>query len=407
MHICFVCREYIPSLRGGGIASYIKEMAYGLSEKGHKVTVICASDDTRQEASYQDGKVNVIRLKGGDFYIPEVEKKNDFCKFRIFYRFYSYRKKILQAVNKLKDIDIIEVPDFGAEAYFLNKLSIPIVIRLHTPSLFDRETLGIAHYKGWKRLFYWTDKKELKVIQQAQYISSCSTSLKEWCVNNLSIDEKKIHVTYNPIKSSSLVPQKIFEDKQSTYQLIFAGTISKVKGCADLIEAGRILREKYHINITLTLYGKTGSYAEELKPLEKQYPWLKIAGKINRDQLIKEYQSADLVCFPSWWDNMPMVCIEAMQTGAIVLGSSSGGMSEIITEGENGFLAAPRNPELWAERMNTILHLNKNQKSLISSNAVQRINHDFSTETITEQMIEYYQNVINDFKQHRHESSIR
>lgn len=407
MHICFVCREYIPSLRGGGIASYIKEMAYGLSEKGHKVTVICASDDTRQEASYQDGKVNVIRLKGGDFYIPEVEKKNDFCKFRIFYRFYSYRKKILQAVNKLKDIDIIEVPDFGAEAYFLNKLSIPIVIRLHTPSLFDRETLGIAHYKGWKRLFYWTDKKELKVIQQAQYISSCSTSLKKWCVKNLSIDEKKIHVTYNPVKLSSPIPQKIFEDNQSTYQIIFAGTISKVKGCADLIEAGRILTEKYHINITLILYGKTGSYAEELKPLEKKYSWLKIAGKINRDQLIKEYQSADLVCFPSWWDNMPMVCIEAMQAGAIVLGSSSGGMSEIITDGENGFLAAPRNPELWAKRMYTILHLNKNQKTLISSSAIQRINQDFSTETITEQMIEYYQNVINDFKQHRHESSIR
>lgn len=407
MHICFVCREYVPSLRGGGIASYIKEMAIGLHNAGHQVTIICASDDTTKESIADENGIHVIRLKGGDFYIPEVEKKNNFCKFRIFYRFYSYRKKILQTVNKLKDIDIIEVPDFGAEAYFLNKLSIPIVIRLHTPSLFDRETLGIAQYHGWKKLFYWTDKKELKVIQQAQYISSCSTSLKEWCVNNLSIDEKKIHVTYNPIKLSSSASLKIFENEKPTYQIVFAGTISKVKGCADLIEAGRILTEKYHINITLTLYGKTGSYAEELKPLEKRYPWLKIAGKINRDQLIKEYQSADLVCFPSWWDNMPMVCIEAMQAGAIVLGSSSGGMSEIITDGKNGFLAEPRNPELWAEKMYTILNLNKSQKTLISNNSVQRINHDFSTETITKQMIEYYQNVINNFKQHKHESSIR
>ena len=29
MHICFICREYPPSLRGGGIASYIKEIAQG------------------------------------------------------------------------------------------------------------------------------------------------------------------------------------------------------------------------------------------------------------------------------------------------------------------------------------------------------------------------------------------
>ena len=51
MHICFVCREYPPSLRGGGIASYQKEMAYGLVTLGHKVTVICASDNTRLEST--------------------------------------------------------------------------------------------------------------------------------------------------------------------------------------------------------------------------------------------------------------------------------------------------------------------------------------------------------------------
>lgn len=49
MHICFICREYPPSLRGGGIASYIKEIAQGLYQAGHQVTVICASDDTKKK----------------------------------------------------------------------------------------------------------------------------------------------------------------------------------------------------------------------------------------------------------------------------------------------------------------------------------------------------------------------
>lgn len=66
MHICFVCREYPPSLRGGGIASYIKEVAHGLYAFGHQITVICASDDTRQESTYDEG-VYVIRLRGGGF----------------------------------------------------------------------------------------------------------------------------------------------------------------------------------------------------------------------------------------------------------------------------------------------------------------------------------------------------
>ena len=59
MHICFVCREYPPSLRGGGIASYIKEVAHGLHDAGHRVTVIAASDDTRISSDDDEEGVRV------------------------------------------------------------------------------------------------------------------------------------------------------------------------------------------------------------------------------------------------------------------------------------------------------------------------------------------------------------
>ena len=71
MHIVFVSREYVPTFRGGGIASYIKETAIGLVKKGHRVTVICASDDTNEESEYMDDGVSVIRLSGGDFVVSE------------------------------------------------------------------------------------------------------------------------------------------------------------------------------------------------------------------------------------------------------------------------------------------------------------------------------------------------
>lgn len=405
MHICFVCREYVPSLRAGGIASYINEMAIGLYNAGQQVTVVCASDDTTKESiEYVDG-IRVIRLAGGDFYIPEIEKKNNLCKFRIFYRFYSYRKKILNTVKRLSDIDIIEVPDFGGEGYFLDKLNIPVVIRLHTPSLFDRVSLGLVKYHGWRRLFYWTDKKELEVINRAHFISSCSLSLKNWCICNLHIEGKKINVIYNPIKPINVLNERIFKKVKHQFHIIFVGTISKEKGCDDLIESGKILRDKYHIDIVLAFYGKGGSYAKKLKLLESKFPWLKIVGKIDREQLIQVYRSADLVCFPSLWDNMPMVCLEAMQVGSIVLGSSSGGMSEIINDSKDGFLAPPHNPKLWADKIYNILNLDDKEKARISKNATQRINDVFSTATIIKQMMEYYQNVINDYRQY--ESTVR
>lgn len=395
MHICFVCREYIPSLRGGGIASYIKEMAHGLSEKGHKVTVICASDDTKEEYSYQDGKVEVIRLKGGDFLIPEKESTSILKKFRTFYRFFSYRRRILETILKLKDIDIIEVPEYGAEGYYLNKLSIPVITRLHTPMLLDHFYFNIQKLNKNNWHYYWQGLQEFKQMKQAKYITSCSTSLKEWSSKFLGIQDNKIQVIYNPIQTSRWVLKTNHLQNLSVKTILFAGTICDWKGCGDLAEACQILQSNTQMPFELHLVGKTGIYAEELQKKYGRYPWFKLIGKIPREELMKRYAEADVICFPSWWENMPMVCIEAMLCGGIVIGSNSGGMSEIISNEENGFLIPPHQPKILAKTIQKAINLSEQRRQEISQNAQKRIRDDFSMDTILQQTISYYQQVIN------------
>lgn len=396
MHICFVCREYIPSLRGGGIASYIKEMAHGLSEKGHKVTVICASDDTKEEYSYQDGKVEVIRLKGGDFLIPEKESTSILKKFRTFYRFFSYRRRILETILKLKDIDIIEVPEYGAEGYYLNKLSIPVITRLHTPMLLDHFYFNIQKLNKNNWHYYWQGLQEFKQMKQAKYITSCSTSLKEWSSKLLGIQDNKIQVIYNPIQTSRWVLKTNHLQNLSAKTILFAGTICDWKGCGDLAEACQMLQSNTQMPFELHLIGKNGIYAEELQKKYGRYPWFKLIGKIPREELMKRYAEADVICFPSWWENMPMVCIEAMLCGGIVIGSNSGGMSEIISNEENGFLIPPHQPKILAKTIQKAINLSEQRRQEISQKAQKRIRNDFSMDTILQQTISYYQQVIND-----------
>ena len=139
--------------------------------------------------------------------------------------------------------------------------------------------------------------------------------------------------------------------------------------------------------------GKTGAYADSLATR----PWLKLLGKVKREELIKLYGQADVVCFPSWWENMPMVCIEAMMCGALVIGSNSGGMAEIINNGVNGFLLPPKNPQLWAKKIIEVCSLPSAQKEQISKNAVKRIRTTFSLDVITRQMETYYKEVIDKY----------
>lgn len=398
MHICFVCREYPPSLRGGGIASYIKEMAHGLCRAGHQVTVVCASDDTREESVYKDGDVNIIRLKGGDFIIPQVEKGTLVRKFRPIYRFFSDRRRILHTIKELKNVDIIEVPEYGAESYYLHSLNIPIVIRLHTPMLLNHDDFSLYRPNRGNLHYYWQGRQELNEIKKAKHITSCSTSLKEWTVKYTHVPSEKIKVVYNPIQVGSYEECKHTKVKNKKKQILFAGTICDWKGCGDLAEACRILSERTDWDFRLDLIGKTGSYVDELQRKYGQYKWFNIVGKIPRKELMQRYAEADVVCFPSWWENMPMVCIEAMHCGGIVIGSNSGGMGEIITDGKDGFLVPPHNPHGLAEKIQEVLTLNEEKKMKISSNAQLRIKEHFSMEVIIKQMTEYYQSIINGYK---------
>lgn len=404
MHICFVCREYPPSLRGGGIASYIKEVAHGLHDAGHRVTVIAASDDTRLSSDEDDEGVRVIRLSGGDFLIPQVEGNSLLKKFRMFYRFYAYRKRIREKILSLGDVDVIEVPEYGAEGYFLHDIGIPVITRLHTPMLLDHYHFSLQKLSKANWQYFWQGCKELKVMKEARYITSCSTSLKEWSQKFLSIHSDKIKVIYNPILSERWSSNSFLHsaaEKDGKKHILFVGTVCDWKGCGDLADACKILADSGEIgDVQLDLVGKTGAYADELNAKYGKEKWFRLVGKLPREEVMKRYAQADVVCFPSWWENMPMVCIEAMLSGAVVIGSNSGGMSEIIEDGKSGFLMTPRDPQVLADKIKEVCMLSLEAKEKVRKEEHERIMQNFDMKVIIPQMVDYYQMVIdNDKKQ--------
>lgn len=404
MHICFVCREYPPSLRGGGIASYIKEVAHGLHDAGHRVTVIAASDDTRLSSDEDDEGVRVIRLSGGDFLIPQVEGNSLQKKFRMFYRFYAYRKRIRDIILSLGGVDVVEVPEYGAEGYFLHDIGIPVITRLHTPMLLDHYHFSLQKLSKANWQYFWQGCKELKVMKEARYITSCSTSLKEWSLKFLGIQSDKIKVIYNPILAERWSSNSFLHsaaEKDGKKHILFVGTVCDWKGCGDLADACKLLADSGEIGeIQLDLVGKTGAYADELNAKYGKEKWFHLVGKLPREEVMKRYAQADVVCFPSWWENMPMVCIEAMLCGAVVIGSNSGGMSEIIEDGKSGFLMTPRNPQVLADKIKKVCMLPLEAKAKVRKEAHERIMQNFDMKVIIPQMVDYYQMVIdNDKKQ--------
>lgn len=65
--------------------------------------------------------------------------------------------------------------------------------------------------------------------------------------------------------------------------------------------------------------------------------------------------AGDVFALTSRWEGRPVAAMEALATGTPVVASSVGGMSEMITNGVNGYLVPPRNNRKFADRLLRIL----------------------------------------------------
>jgi len=62
---------------------------------------------------------------------------------------------------------------------------------------------------------------------------------------------------------------------------------------------------------------------------------------LDRYELLKYYLCCDVIAIPSFYDGMPNVLLEAGALGIPVIASNTGGMKDVITDRQNGFMFTP------------------------------------------------------------------
>jgi glycosyltransferase involved in cell wall biosynthesis len=75
----------------------------------------------------------------------------------------------------------------------------------------------------------------------------------------------------------------------------------------------------------------------------------------ERDDVPAVMRAADILLVPSWEEPFGRTVIEGMAMGMPVIATDVGGPAEIIRSGVDGFLVAPRRPELWAAALQPLI----------------------------------------------------
>ncbi len=68
-------------------------------------------------------------------------------------------------------------------------------------------------------------------------------------------------------------------------------------------------------------------------------------GSVDRGAIAGRYRDADIFTLASWEEAFGNVFAEALASGLPIVGSTVGGIPELVEHGKNGFLVPPREPE--------------------------------------------------------------
>ena len=196
---------------------------------------------------------------------------------------------------------------------------------------------------------------------RADKVIAVSKALKKAIVG-LQVPERNIVVIPNGVDQKKFAPRSQQEARKltglgSSRVILSVGHLTANKGFDLLIKALRILIDKYgHRNSILIIVGG-GSYQAQLESLITSLEMInhvRLVGAVAHDQLATWYNSADLFCLASGREGWPNVVMEALASGVPVVATAVGGIPDILTSDEVGFLTA-RDPAEIAKTLDRAL----------------------------------------------------
>jgi glycosyltransferase involved in cell wall biosynthesis len=225
----------------------------------------------------------------------------------------------------------------------------PVVITSHGTDLFMLRKLP-----GLRRL-------ARVVYGRASLVTTVSNALAEE-LPSVGVNPSKVHVAPMPLDSQAFGGEPPPYEARDRDHILFVGRLSVQKGAADLLAALAELAPMRPA-LRLTIIGD----GPERELLEERARKLRIAervtfrGRLDTGDVARAYRAASVLAVPSTVgvagerEGFGLVAVEAMLAGLPVVATSTGGLVDIVRNGDTGILVEPAKHEALAKALARVL----------------------------------------------------
>ena len=352
LRVCLVSEEYPPDTGGGGIGTYTELLAQGLGDAGHEVVVLARAETVPTTTTF--GRVTVQRLLPGALgWVPWPIRSRLSRSLKIAAWAVAVRQALV-SLTRERPVDVVESPEYFAQsvALALRGLSVPTVVKLHTPTYLCDQLNGYPSGSG-RRATWFGERAERRATRHATLVTSPSASLLAEVSERWGLDPSRTRVVPNPLDGD------LFSDTRTISRaddlVLYVGRLEPRKGVevlADAMAKVRNMRPGVRVRFIgrdqpsgvsgVTMAQKLRSAIEGAGGVFRQVIF---DDAVKREELPAAYAGAAIAVVPSLYENFPYTCLEAMASGCAVIGSRVGGISEIIEDGVDGLLVEPGSPE--------------------------------------------------------------
>ncbi|WP_228715148.1 glycosyltransferase family 4 protein [Marinobacter salsuginis] len=354
----------------GGASVHLLDLAQGMQELGHDVTILVGGNGL----VVQRAKARGLSCVPVEHLVREI---------RIFEDFRGYLEIRSRLAELTPDIVHLHSAKAGILGRFAAKsLNIPCVYTAHGWPF----TEGVS--EGKRRIYKLIERVMAGLCSKIITVSNYDRAIA--LDSNVGSEEKLVTV-HNGVPD--LDSRSLSEDEGEAKELVRLIMVARFEEPKDqklLLEA---LSELSHLPWVMEFVGD-GPKLESMKELTVE---LGLGDKVyflgSQGNVAANLRRADLFVLISRWEGLPLTILEAMRAGLPVVASNVGGVSEAVIDGETGLLV-PRDGKGDLERTLCRLVTNPQERLEMGLAGRSRYDSEFTFEAMRQKTLMVYRDVL-------------